>query len=82
MSSQEPPIVPQPKMSVDAMRLVCGIICIFTSSLFSCCAAYCEAFAILAAVVRNDDIHLRLIGKPIQPVFRGSEGHLKSRHLQ
>jgi hypothetical protein len=33
-------------------------------------AAYREAFSILAAAVKNDDVERRLVGKPIQPVFR------------
>jgi glutamate-1-semialdehyde aminotransferase len=33
-------------------------------------AAYREVFAILSTAVANDDIERRLVGKPIQPVFR------------
>jgi glutamate-1-semialdehyde aminotransferase len=33
-------------------------------------AVYREVFPILAAAVANDDVESRLVGKPIQPVFR------------
>jgi glutamate-1-semialdehyde 2,1-aminomutase len=33
-------------------------------------AAYREVFAILSDAVANDDVESRLVGKPIQPVFR------------